>query len=239
MKRRLPNCFWRPGALSLTHGGGSIPRRARRGSSSLHIPTSIPSTRKTTKQAIFTLLGRPPASAIVIELRRSFASQAIDDAVSLCAKLLGQIDGVVDDTYSEVWTSAEIQTRVIKHDGAFLDCYRNALAGEASRALIGSSATRWLRWYELDGDRLIGEEQVDQASLAELREIFEITPDDPMYECYPVAARHIQRLTTLVSRPIELSRFAYFVEADAIVRRAHANFGLQLTRPSLRSGPRG
>ncbi len=175
------------------------------------------------RRAIFTRLGGRPACAVIVELRRHFSSRAVDDATDLCRRLLGQADGVVDDTYSELWTCTEIQTRAIKRDGSFLECYRNAGAGEPFRRVVDPDATRWLRWYELNGNNLVDEEQVTQASLAQLQEIFGTTPDDPMFECYPVAAQHIQRLATFVSQPIELSRFAYFVEADAILPRTGAH----------------
>jgi hypothetical protein len=89
-----------------------------------------------------------------------------------------------------------------------------------SPIVFDSEATRWLRWYELDGDHLIGEKQVAEDALAELRDIFEAPPGDALYECYAVAAQHVHRLSTLVSLPMDLSRFAYFVEADASVRPA-------------------
>lgn len=70
-------------------------------------------------------LGGAPVSSIAIELRRSAGSRAIDDAIGLSASLLSHAEGVVDDTYSEIWTLDDIQHGVRKHDGGFLDCYRN------------------------------------------------------------------------------------------------------------------
>jgi hypothetical protein len=75
---------------------------------------------------------------------------------------------------------------------------------------------RWLRWFELDGDRLAGETPIIRPSLADLQTIFGVTPDNPMFDSYPVSAQNVQSVQRIVAEPIDLSRFAYFIEADAI-----------------------
>jgi hypothetical protein len=70
-------------------------------------------------------LGGLPTYSLVIELARSRGNQAVDDAACVARKLLGRFDGVVDDTYSELWTPAELEARTEKRGQAFLDCYRH------------------------------------------------------------------------------------------------------------------
>jgi hypothetical protein len=76
--------------------------------------------------------------------------------------------------------------------------------------------TRWLRWFELEGDHLIGETPLIHPSLSNLQTIFGVGPDNPMFDCYPVGAQNVQSVQRLVAEPIDLSRFAYFIEADAV-----------------------
>ena len=76
--------------------------------------------------------------------------------------------------------------------------------------------TRWLRWFELDGGNLVSEVPILGSSLSELQGIFGIATDNPMFDSYQVGSQNLERVQQLVVEPIDLSRFAYFVEADAI-----------------------
>ena len=69
-------------------------------------------------------LGEWPSATLCIELRRSVQKRACDDAERLSLLLLNLFEGIVDDTYSEMWTRQEIEEGVHKKDGKFLDCYR-------------------------------------------------------------------------------------------------------------------
>ncbi|MEO8900151.1 MAG: hypothetical protein ABI488_01040 [Polyangiaceae bacterium] len=81
---------------------------------------------------------------------------------------------------------------------------------------VRTDVTRWLRWFDLVDDSLAGESVLAKASLPELQDLFGVDRDNPMYDCFPVDAKHVQYLQSLVAVPIELARFAYFVEADAV-----------------------
>lgn len=65
-----------------------------------------------------------PKISICLQLRRSLGNQSIDGATELSKVLLQKFPGVVDDTYSEIWTLKDINNRVKKQNGAFLDVYR-------------------------------------------------------------------------------------------------------------------
>jgi hypothetical protein len=86
-----------------------------------------------------------------------------------------------------------------------------ALPHHAANPLV----TRWLRWFELHGATLVGEVPLVRPSLRELQAIFGVATDDPMFDSYPVGPQNVRSVQQLVAERIDLSRFAYFVEADA------------------------
>ena len=73
---------------------------------------------------LFKYLKDFPKSSVCIELRRSFGNDSVDSAVKLTISLLQKFAGVVDDTFSEIWTLEEIENRTRKKNSAFLDAYR-------------------------------------------------------------------------------------------------------------------
>jgi hypothetical protein len=78
---------------------------------------------------------------------------------------------------------------------------------------------RVLEWYPKEGEDefLVGEEELKNISLEELRELFEVNvgeTDDPlMYGGYPVKKSHLKRIQKAVSHKIDLSLYEYFVTA--------------------------
>ena len=71
-----------------------------------------------------------PSVSTAIELRRSSGNKGVDDASAHAMRLITALPGIVDDTYSAIWTREEIASRVIKSDGGFLDCYRREVQHE-------------------------------------------------------------------------------------------------------------
>lgn len=71
-----------------------------------------------------------PSVSLAIELRRSSGNKGVDDASAFAMRLITALPGIVDDTYSAIWTHEEIASRVIKNDGGFLDCYRREVQPE-------------------------------------------------------------------------------------------------------------
>jgi hypothetical protein len=70
--------------------------------------------------------------------------------------------------------------------------------------------------FERDpGDALVGEWPLEGIDLTELREMFELPADEPLYDSYPVRAVDVPRLQETVSHKIDLDAFEYFVEARA------------------------
>jgi hypothetical protein len=74
---------------------------------------------------VHSMLGGLPSTSVALELRRSSGIQAVQDAAAVATELLRLLDGIVDDTYSELWTLQDIESRRVKQDGAFMDCYRS------------------------------------------------------------------------------------------------------------------
>jgi hypothetical protein len=66
-------------------------------------------------------LGSPPTASLIVRLRPHHDARS--DAEELVLKLLASHSGMVDDTYSDLWTSDEIANETSKRHGRFLDCY--------------------------------------------------------------------------------------------------------------------
>jgi len=75
---------------------------------------------------------------------------------------------------------------------------------------------RVLRWYEKNGDRLIGETVLNSLGLPELQRLFQESTDNLMVDSYPVSVAQVERLQHEISEVIDLSAYDYYVECDAI-----------------------
>jgi hypothetical protein len=74
---------------------------------------------------------------------------------------------------------------------------------------------RMLCWFDPKTDALIGEEPLAGIDLQGLQELFEVAPDDPMFDVYSVEARHVDRLQQAVRHVIDRDRYFYSVHAYA------------------------
>lgn len=80
-----------------------------------------------------------------------------------------------------------------------------------------SEVVRVLRWYEkAPGERLLGEVIIPGAELHVLRRVFGVPPSDPMYDCWPVGPLQVAEVSAMAGFALDLERFCYFVEADAV-----------------------
>jgi len=77
---------------------------------------------------------------------------------------------------------------------------------------------RVLRWFEKDpNDSLVGEAELRNITVGELNRIFGEQPNDPkFYACHPVQAQHVPLLQHHTKTFIDLTRYDYFIEYDAI-----------------------
>ena len=84
---------------------------------------------------------------------------------------------------------------------------------EASRPKIA----RVLRWFEKEGDDLVGEEVINNINLKHLQKLFKIDPENPMYDCYPVeSAEQINYMQSLLNFELDTKSYDYFVECDLV-----------------------
>lgn len=84
---------------------------------------------------------------------------------------------------------------------------------EASRPKID----RVLRWFEKEGDDLVGEEVINNINLKHLQNLFKIDPENPMYDCYSVeSAEQINYMQSLLNFELDTKSYDYFVECDLV-----------------------
>jgi len=77
------------------------------------------------------------------------------------------------------------------------------------------SVVRVLRWYEKNGDRLIGEAVLDAPKLPKLQQLFEESANNLMVDSYPVSVAQVERLQYEIAEPIDLSAYDCYLECDA------------------------
>jgi len=76
--------------------------------------------------------------------------------------------------------------------------------------------TRWLRWFDRRGEHLVGEKELTGITLEELQTMFSVSADNPMYDCFRVQAPQVDRLARAIGDRLDMDKFEYFVEADAL-----------------------
>ncbi len=74
---------------------------------------------------------------------------------------------------------------------------------------------RVLRMYEKDGEKVVGEYELQGVNVAVLRQLFGESADNPMYDCYPVAGSQAEYFENIIKERIDAQLYDYFVECDA------------------------
>ena len=76
---------------------------------------------------------------------------------------------------------------------------------------------RVLRWFDKKGSNLVGEKVLDNVKLEQLQELFGISSENPMYDCYRVeTSEQIGFLEQFLNTEIEPQSYEYFVECDVV-----------------------
>ena len=75
---------------------------------------------------------------------------------------------------------------------------------------------RSVTWYEKKGDSFVGEAPIHHLKTSDLQAIFGVPKDDPMYDCYPIGASHVNTLQKFVDVKIDIHSFDYFVECGGV-----------------------
>ena len=86
---------------------------------------------------------------------------------------------------------------------------------QATSPKLKQQVIRVLRWYEKNGDALVGE-QVLNIDLRSLQKLFGESRDSLMFECYPVSRMQARYLQRRLRRSFDLNSYAYFLECDAV-----------------------
>ena len=77
---------------------------------------------------------------------------------------------------------------------------------------------RVLRWFNREGDDLVGEKIISNLNLEHLQKLFGIDLENPMYDCYPVeSAQQINYFQNLLNLELDTKSYDYFVECDRIL----------------------
>jgi len=77
-----------------------------------------------------------------------------------------------------------------------------------------------LRWFKKNGGTLVGEESIDQLSLHDLQDLFDVYIDNDVYNVWYVRVRHARWLQDKTEHKISLNKYSYFIEQESI----HDNF---------------
>ncbi|MCL1472002.1 DUF7683 domain-containing protein [Argonema antarcticum] len=75
---------------------------------------------------------------------------------------------------------------------------------------------RVVRWYDKNGDKLVGQSTLQDIKLSDIQDIFGESKDNPMYDCYPVNAFHVNQLKKFVEDEIDIDYYDYFVECEVV-----------------------
>lgn len=93
-----------------------------------------------------------------------------------------------------------------------LEKYRENLMKEDGSSFF----IRMIRWYEKEGDQLVGELSLPNISLTELQELFHESPDDLMFECYLISDQQANYFQQKINQKLDLDSYDYFLDCDAI-----------------------
>ena len=80
----------------------------------------------------------------------------------------------------------------------------------------GYKVNRLLRWYEKDGNALIGETPLKGYSLTELQKILNEPTDSLMFFSYQLTDEQVGYFQRKLKQAFDLSAYEYFLECDAV-----------------------
>ena len=76
---------------------------------------------------------------------------------------------------------------------------------------------RVVRYFQKDGDKLLGEIPLDNVELLLLQKLFGESQDNPMYDCYPIKTSHqIEYLEKITQSNLDTQSYDYFLECHAV-----------------------
>jgi hypothetical protein len=71
-----------------------------------------------------------------------------------------------------------------------------------------------VRAFAKSADHLAGEIALHDFTADVIRQFFNVAPEDPMYDAYPVSREIAEVLSPHLAEPLDLEKYDYFVEFD-------------------------
>lgn len=88
---------------------------------------------------------------------------------------------------------------------------------EQTQRVSRPKINRVLRWFEKEGDNLVGEKVISNINLEHLQKLFGIDSENPMYDCYSVeSAEQINYLQNSLNLELDTRSYDYLVECDMV-----------------------
>jgi hypothetical protein len=85
-----------------------------------------------------------------------------------------------------------------------------------TETINGYKVNRLLRWYEKEGNALVGEVILKGFSLNELQQVLDEPADSPMFFSYELTAEQIRYFQHKLEQVFDTNAYDYFLECDAI-----------------------
>jgi hypothetical protein len=79
-------------------------------------------------------------------------------------------------------------------------------------ATMNEDIVRVIEWYEIDGDELVGEEEVHGLTPATMTSLFGHNSQDPLfYNKYEIDNSHVSVIEQFVAKKIDLKKYVYLL----------------------------
>ena len=78
-----------------------------------------------------------------------------------------------------------------------------------------NNTLRYIQWYDKATDSALGREELKEIELAELQKLFNVPPENPMYDSWEVEEEHLETLKKHLNHSIDLNLYDYFIEASS------------------------
>ena len=71
-----------------------------------------------------------------------------------------------------------------------------------------------LRWYKTYGADVVGEEIIDDITLHDLQDIFDVYINSCQFNCWHVKTKHVRLLKKLITHKFSIRKYIYFIEQE-------------------------
>lgn len=78
-----------------------------------------------------------------------------------------------------------------------------------------NNTRRYIQWYDKVTEHAVGSEELKEIELTDLQNIFNVPPENPMYDSWEVEEKHIETLKNHLTHSFNLNLYDYFIEASS------------------------